>query len=106
MSINITLLNENTPQIYIQFSGQQLSGEPLTEQQLKTDELRFTHLSSIIHTGITSLGHSDFFPADHLIHVFLIRTHWVGDLDRPEPIDKEEADKLKTKNPEAYSAFG
>lgn len=69
MSINITLLNGETPQIHIELSG---------EQNVK-DRERFTKLAQIVHTGLTNLGHSDFFEQHKAIHVNLIRTHWSGD---------------------------
>jgi len=69
MSINVTLLNDQTPQIHIALAG---------ERNI-TDTERFTRLAQILHTGLTHLGHSDFFQQHNAIHVNLIRTHWAGD---------------------------
>jgi hypothetical protein len=72
MSLTLTFSStNNAPELYF----------TLDKEKYKGDNEKFKNIINILNKGPVCLGHSRFLEQKNLFHVWLIRTHWVGDDD-------------------------
>ncbi len=63
------------PEYFVQLTPPSVDNARISQDQI----LRFREMESILTTGPACLGHANKYPKEHRFHVFLSRTHFVGD---------------------------